>query len=84
MGGVPLLLLSADRPARLKGCGANQTVNQEHFLEGAVRWLGEGDPDGLARMADQHLQQLAQRAIDAAAGTGGGPAGPVNLNLPFD
>jgi len=84
MGGVPLLLLSADRPARLKGCGANQTVNQEHFLKGAVRWLGEGDPDGLARMADQHLQQLAQRAIDAAAGTDGGPAGPVHLNLPFD
>ena len=28
-GAVPLLLLTADRPARLKGCGANQTVNQE-------------------------------------------------------
>ncbi|MFM7653164.1 MAG: thiamine pyrophosphate-binding protein, partial [Vulcanococcus sp.] len=26
-GAVPLLLLTADRPARLKGCGANQTVN---------------------------------------------------------
>ncbi|MEB3263295.1 MAG: thiamine pyrophosphate-binding protein, partial [Synechococcus sp.] len=31
-GAVPLLLLTADRPARLKRCGANQTVNQEDFL----------------------------------------------------
>ena len=84
LGGVPLLLLSADRPARLKGCGANQTVNQEQFLQASVRWLGEGNPDGLARMADQQLQQLARRAIEAAAGTAGAPAGPVHLNLPFD
>ena len=27
-GAIPLLVPSADRPARLKGCGANQTVNQ--------------------------------------------------------
>ena len=31
-GAIPLLLLSADRPARLKNRGANQTVNQEEFL----------------------------------------------------
>ncbi|MFM1811511.1 MAG: hypothetical protein RLZZ336_449, partial [Cyanobacteriota bacterium] len=84
MGGVPLLLLSADRPARLKGCGANQTVNQERFLQAAVRWLGEGDPGGLARMAEPQLLQLASRALKAAAGTEGSPAGPVHLNLAFD
>ena len=30
-GAIPLLLLSADRPQRLKGIGANQTVNQEQI-----------------------------------------------------
>ena len=84
LGGVPLLLLSADRPARLKGCGANQTVDQERFLQASVRWLGEGDPDGLARLTDRQLQQLARRALEAAAGTDGAPAGPVHLNLAFD
>ena len=47
----PLLLLSADRPLRLKNCGANQTVNQEQFLAPACRWVWSGDglygqPDG--------------------------------------
>ena len=84
MGSVPLVLLSADRPARLKGCGANQTVNQEDFLRASVRWLGEGDPQGLACMPEQTLQQLARHAVAAAAGAAGAPAGPVHLNLPFD
>ena len=33
----PLLLLTADRPRRLKNRGANQTVNQEEFLLSACR-----------------------------------------------
>ena len=81
---VPLLLLSADRPARLKNCGANQTVNQEQFLAGSVRWLGQGDARGLAAMAADALEQLAARAMAAAQGSGGQPAGAVHLNLPFE
>ena len=38
----PLLLLTADRPQRLKNCGANQTVNQEDFLAPVCRWVGSG------------------------------------------
>jgi 2-succinyl-5-enolpyruvyl-6-hydroxy-3-cyclohexene-1-carboxylate synthase len=84
MGGIPLLLLSADRPARLKGCGANQTVNQEAFLNAAVRWLGQGDPAGLDRMQAAELRALAAQALAAARGSGGQPAGAVHLNLPFE
>ncbi len=84
-GSIPLLLLTADRPARLKGCGANQSVNQEAFLVGSCRWLGEGDPEGLAAMAPAALEALARRALAAARGDGAGrSAGPVHLNLPFD
>lgn len=84
-GTIPLLLLSADRPARLKGCGANQSVNQEQFLAGSCRWLGAGDPGGLAAMAPAELEALAHRGWAAARGDGPGRyAGPVHLNLPFD
>ncbi len=80
-GAVPLLLLTADRPARLKGCGANQTVNQEAFLAPCCRWMGAGDPQGLAAMPAEGLSALAERAWGAALAA---PVGPVHLNLPFE
>ena len=80
-GAVPLLLLTADRPARLKGCGANQTVNQEAFLAPCCRWFGAGDPRGLAAMPQAAIAALVERAWAAAQA---GPAGPVHLNLPFE
>jgi 2-succinyl-5-enolpyruvyl-6-hydroxy-3-cyclohexene-1-carboxylate synthase len=84
-GTVPLLLLTADRPDRLKGCGANQSVNQEEFLRASCRWLGQGDGRGLARMAAADLAQLAARALEHCLGDGGRvPPGPVHLNLPFE
>jgi 2-succinyl-5-enolpyruvyl-6-hydroxy-3-cyclohexene-1-carboxylate synthase len=82
-GAIPLLLISADRPDRLKGCGANQTVNQECFLVSSVRWLGQGDGAGLAAMADAAIIQLADAALRATVAPGQ-PPGPVHLNLPFD
>jgi 2-succinyl-5-enolpyruvyl-6-hydroxy-3-cyclohexene-1-carboxylate synthase len=83
-GGIPLLLLTADRPARLKGCGANQTVNQETFLQPCCRWLGQGDPLGLAAMDPSALQDLAQQAMAAAYGNAFQPPGPAHLNLPLE
>jgi 2-succinyl-5-enolpyruvyl-6-hydroxy-3-cyclohexene-1-carboxylate synthase len=84
-GTVPLLLLSADRPARLKGCGANQSVNQEVFLACSCRWVGHGDPAGLGAMGEDELEALAGRAMARACGDGRRhPAGAVHLNLPFE
>ena len=83
-GAIPLLLLTADRPQRLKGCGANQTVNQEAFLRPCCRWVAEGAAEGLATMAAEALELLAARAMAAATGQGGEPAGPVHLNLPLE
>ena len=83
-GAIPLLLLSADRPARLKDCGANQTVNQDTFLKASLRWQGLADPDGLHRMAPEALQQLARAAVATSLGQGGWPPGAVHLNLPLE
>lgn len=81
MGAVPLLLLTADRPARLKGCGANQTVNQEDFLKASCRLVGSADPQGLAAMPASAIEALAGQAWNACMGA---PLGPVHLNLPLE
>jgi 2-succinyl-5-enolpyruvyl-6-hydroxy-3-cyclohexene-1-carboxylate synthase len=84
-GTVPLLLLSADRPSRLKGCGANQSVNQEQFLVCSCRWVSAGAGEGLASLPLEALQELAGTAMAHALGDGRGrPPGAVHLNLPFE
>jgi len=81
-GGVPLLLLTADRPPELRGTGANQTIDQVGLFGGAVRFsvdLGvAGDrPDALRTWRD-----VAARCIAEATGLAG-PPGPVQCNVPF-
>ena len=84
-GAIPLLLLSADRPDRLKGCGANQSVNQEDFLRGSCRWFGQASGTGMGGMEPAAVEALAAEAyLRSLGGTGALPAGPVHLNLPFE
>ncbi|WP_419956877.1 2-succinyl-5-enolpyruvyl-6-hydroxy-3-cyclohexene-1-carboxylic-acid synthase [Microbacterium candidum] len=86
--GVPLLLLTADRPPELRGVGANQTTRQPGLFAGVVRLEAdlpvpaERDPEG---DGDQTalLRSVAAEALAAALGTDEIPAGPVHLNLPY-
>jgi 2-succinyl-5-enolpyruvyl-6-hydroxy-3-cyclohexene-1-carboxylate synthase len=78
---IPLLLISADRPERLKECGANQTVNQEAFLQPVCRALLQGPMAGLHRADGSRLQALAAATWRQCLGI---PAGPVHLNLAFE
>lgn len=82
--GLPLLVLSADRPAHLRGTQANQTTDQVHIFGTATR-LDVDVPPGAPHL-DQQAQvaswrALACRALEAARGRGDTPAGPVQLNL---
>lgn len=79
---TPLLLLTADRPLRLRGVDANQAIRQEGIFGGFVRHMQElaPDPDGDPRRL-RHLRSSAARAVSAALGD---PAGPVHLNLAFE
>jgi 2-succinyl-5-enolpyruvyl-6-hydroxy-3-cyclohexene-1-carboxylate synthase len=84
-GAIPLLLLSADRPDRLKGCGANQSVNQEDFLRGSCRWFGQASGSGMGAMEPAAVEALAAEAyLRSLGGNAALPAGPVHLNLPFE
>jgi 2-succinyl-5-enolpyruvyl-6-hydroxy-3-cyclohexene-1-carboxylate synthase len=81
-GDVPLLLLTADRPPELRETGANQAIRQVGLFGGAARWsvdvgVAEDRPGAVAVW-----RATIARAVLAAAGVTG-PAGPVQVNLPF-
>ncbi len=74
-GNVPLLLLTADRPAELRDTGANQTMHQVGLFDAYTRYScdaphpGEGDHGAVA--------QAALRAMQAW------PPGPAHINQPL-
>lgn len=77
--GVPLLLITSDRPPELRDTGANQTIDQVKIFGDYVRWQvdmpppsGDIDPAYILTTAD-HAVHRATRA----------PAGPVHLNCMF-
>jgi 2-succinyl-5-enolpyruvyl-6-hydroxy-3-cyclohexene-1-carboxylate synthase len=79
--GVPLLVLTADRPPELRGIGAGQTIDQINLYGSSVRWFcevgtHEADDSGLL-----HYRSTACRALGAAKGEP--RPGPVHLNLPW-
>jgi 2-succinyl-5-enolpyruvyl-6-hydroxy-3-cyclohexene-1-carboxylate synthase len=79
--GIPLVILSADRPPELRGIGAGQTIDQIKSFGTSVRWFCEvgthrADDSGLL-----HYRSVACRALAAARGET--RPGPVHLNLPW-
>ena len=77
--GVPLIVITADRPAELRGIGANQaTVQPGIFGEAARRLFDVAAPVGADGEAREAIA-LADAVMDAAAGPAG--PGPVHVNL---
>jgi 2-succinyl-5-enolpyruvyl-6-hydroxy-3-cyclohexene-1-carboxylate synthase len=79
--GVPLIVITADRPPELRGTGANQAIDQLKLYGGAVRWFCEtGVPEARAGMAG-YWRSVACRAWALASGQAAGLPGPVHLNV---
>lgn len=75
---VPMLVLTADRPAELQGVGAPQTIDQRDLYGSAVRWYCE--PGAPAAGGAPWWRDLARDAWVRALGE---RPGPVHLNLAF-
>jgi 2-succinyl-5-enolpyruvyl-6-hydroxy-3-cyclohexene-1-carboxylate synthase len=73
--GIPLILLTADRPSELRGIGSNQTTDQVGIFGSAGGWVR----DLAAPIDSAGAASLAEEAYAVALGR----PGPVQLNLSF-
>jgi 2-succinyl-5-enolpyruvyl-6-hydroxy-3-cyclohexene-1-carboxylate synthase len=78
---VPLLLLTADRPPELRGCGAPQAIDQARIFGGFVRAAVELPVPATAAPV---LLRALRAAADRAVATARAPLpGPVHVNVPL-
>ena len=78
--GVPLLVITADRPPELRDCGSGQTIDQQKLFGGHVNYFHElAVPVASMSMLGYLRQTIAQ----AVARTQAPESGPVHLNAPF-
>ncbi len=74
--GVPLLVLTTDRPPEVRGWGAAQTIDQARLYGAHVKWFA--DP-GVPREAGDAASLIRRAVMTALAPF----PGPVHINLPF-
>lgn len=78
--GVPLLVITADRPPEMRECRSGQTIDQEKLFGGHVNFYHEfAVPQATLPM----LRYLRQTVAHAWERTQWPFAGPVHLNAPF-
>jgi 2-succinyl-5-enolpyruvyl-6-hydroxy-3-cyclohexene-1-carboxylate synthase len=77
---VPIAVLTADRPPRLRGTGANQTIDQPG-LYGVYPRASIEMPLPETEGQDSWWRQAAREALDPLLGD---PPGPVHINCPFE
>lgn len=78
--GVPLLVITADRPPEMRACASGQTIDQQKLYGGYVNFYHElAVPDPNLRLLG-YLRQTVAHACERAVMP---QAGPVHLNAPF-
>lgn len=78
--GVPLVVLTADRPPELRACASGQTIDQQKLYGDYVTFYHElAAPE----LAEGRLRYLRQTVAHAVLRTQVPAAGPVHLNVPF-
>ena len=82
-GGVPLVVLSADRPPELRDVGANQVIDQRHVFASALRFWHEFGVATVRVGANAAWRSMVCRALAHSLGAGTGFPGPVQLNVPL-
>jgi len=80
LSGIPLLVLTADRPAELRECHSGQTIRQVGIFGSYPVWETE---TAVPSSDLTRLRSARQTFVDAWQRAQGPLAGPVHLNLPF-
>lgn len=77
--GVPMIILSADRPPAFRGIGSSQTIDQLNIFGNRVHYFHEvGEP--VSMLPDiKRIHALGRQAVDIATTRGGA----VHINFPF-
>lgn len=83
-GHLPLIALTADRPARLRGTGANQTIDDQAQVLSDVRARIDVPAGEDADVVDRVVTGAVRTAVGPVGGTGTEAAGPVQVNVQFD
>src|SRR5471032_2940780 len=78
--GVPLLIITADRPPEMRACASGQTIDQQKLYGSHVNFFHElGVPEAdVSRL--RYLRQMVAHACDRTLQPF---TGPVHLNAPF-
>jgi len=76
--GVPLIILTADRPPELQDRGAPQTIDQVNLYGTHVRWFHQAKVVGEESISDS--LDLACSAVEASSSP---HPGPVHINWPL-
>ncbi|MBW3667349.1 MAG: 2-succinyl-5-enolpyruvyl-6-hydroxy-3-cyclohexene-1-carboxylic-acid synthase, partial [Actinobacteria bacterium] len=79
---TPLIVVSADRPAEMRGVGANQAIDQKRLFGDKVRRFAELAAPGPRTDSKHHWRATTAEAVARARGWAGRP-GPVHLNAAF-
>jgi 2-succinyl-5-enolpyruvyl-6-hydroxy-3-cyclohexene-1-carboxylate synthase len=78
--GVPLIVLTADRPPELRACASGQTIDQVKLFGGYVGFYHEL---AVPELLEARLRYLRQTVAHAVQRTLVPTTGPVHLNVPF-
>ncbi len=80
LAGIPLVVITADRPPELQACGASQTIDQVHLFGGFVRGAFDlGAPVGQVPA----LRGVRRKLVQAITLAHGPHAGPVHIEVPL-
>ncbi|MEM0965675.1 MAG: 2-succinyl-5-enolpyruvyl-6-hydroxy-3-cyclohexene-1-carboxylic-acid synthase [Verrucomicrobiota bacterium] len=77
--GVPLLLLTADRPPELRDCGSAQTIDQIGLFGKFCLW----SIDAIVPQGLEGAYELYRIAVEGVGSVTGDVRGPAHFNLPF-
>tara|TARA_B110000483_G_scaffold22469_2_gene25889 strand:- start:882 stop:2603 length:1722 start_codon:yes stop_codon:yes gene_type:complete len=76
--GVPLIVITADRPPELRDCASGQTIDQHRLFGKYANWYHEMAVPELDGKLFAYLRQTTRQAWTRA-----NTNGPVHLNTPF-